>query len=362
MRARIGIPTKGTLALAVVSVAALVASCGGSPEDSGGAANGAQEEVTEMVFAGAGGTYQEAYTEVFDAFTKETGIKVNYVTGTLETAFSQVRPQPPQSVDLLLTNSVTQVTGQTQGVYESIDESRIPNLAHAEAASDLPEGSRYGVPVHYSGLGIVYNTEKFQQAGIPAPTSWLDLWNPKLSGRVAVTDPSVSYAWDFITVMAELEGGSVTDVGPGLKKIAELRDMGVLAQCPTTLPELATLFQQDAVWAAVNTRTRAADLKGLPVKFVSPEPTGATLFENYLAIPVGAKGAGAAHQLIDFLLSTESQKTLSDRLAQGPVRDDVDTALNDLLDSNDLLSIDRSEQVPLIDSYISGWRNEVGDC
>src|SRR4051812_25266525 len=58
-----------------------------------------------------------------------------------------------------------------------------------------PDGRTPGpkwVGVCLSSFGIVYNADFFSSLGLPAPTSWHDLTDPKLSGMLALADPTHS--------------------------------------------------------------------------------------------------------------------------------------------------------------------------
>jgi hypothetical protein len=90
--------------------------------------------------------------------------------------------------------------------------------------------------------GIHYNTKKLQEAGIPAPTSWNDLWDPRLKGKVAFYAFGIAYSQDFLVLMAKLHGGSEDNIQPGLARIKQLRANGNLTTFSTTPAELDNLL------------------------------------------------------------------------------------------------------------------------
>ena len=51
---------------------------------------------------------------------------------------------------------------------------------------------KYWLGVAASGFGIVFNRELLGRLGIPEPTTWADLTDPRLFGWVAMTDPNYS--------------------------------------------------------------------------------------------------------------------------------------------------------------------------
>ena len=43
-----------------------------------------------------------------------------------------------------------------------------------------------------SAFGIVYNPDVYRALGLPAPTQWHDLTDPRLAGQLALADPTHS--------------------------------------------------------------------------------------------------------------------------------------------------------------------------
>jgi putative spermidine/putrescine transport system substrate-binding protein len=355
-----------TSGLILLSLIAAACSSGGSSSGSGGS-SAPQAKPTVVVFAGAGGLFQTVYQQyIFDPFTKKTGIKVQYVSDTLEADFSKVQAgRNHQTIDVLSTNSATQIEGQAQGLFQGITSAEVPNLAQLLPISDLPKGDNQGVPLQYTAVGIEYNKAAYQKAGIPAPTSWSDLWNPKLKGHLALYDISIAYTQDLISVIAGLQGGSVSDFQPGITKLAQLKSDGNLANCPTTPAELDTVMQQGSIWATVNGQSRVADLKGMQIGFVQPKPSGGTFFENYLAIPKEAPHQKAAQELVNYMISATAQPYLAKYLQFGTVNKNAvvpaDVA-STVPDRTNLTIIPRGKQVPLLADYLSKWKESVPNC
>lgn len=351
---------------AILSLSVVAAACSSSASSTSGT-TAAQAKPTVVVFAGAGGLFQTVYEKyLLEPFTKKTGIKVQYVSDTIEADFAKVQAaKNNQTIDVLSTNSATQIEGEAQGLFQPITPAEVPNLANLLPISDLPKGDKEGVPLQYTAVGIEYNKTAFAKAGIPAPTSWNDLWNPKLKGHLALYDISIAYTQDLVSVIAGLQGGSVTNFAPGIKKLAQLRSDGILASCPATPAEVDTLMQQGGIWVTVNGESRVADLKGMQIGFVEPKPVGGTFFENYLDIPKNAPHQQAAEELVNYMISAEAQPYLAKYLDFGTVNKSAvipaDVAAT-VPDRTNLTIIPRGQQVPLLTDYVSQWKESIPNC
>src|SRR5207244_13054102 len=72
------------------------------------------------------------------------------------------------------------------GFIENLYLKKIPNVSMLNP--NYYDANR--VMVWITEEGIVYNAAKFKEAGIPPPTKYADLGNPKLKGKVSVPDIS----------------------------------------------------------------------------------------------------------------------------------------------------------------------------
>ena len=55
--------------------------------------------------------------------------------------------------------------------------------------------------IHGGTVGIIYNVQKLEELGVPAPTKWSDLWDERLKGEILMQD-SVRDA--FMVALKEL--------------------------------------------------------------------------------------------------------------------------------------------------------------
>ncbi len=275
----------------------------------------AQKLSGQIVFGGAGGTPGKMFREDFiPAFEKETGVKVVYVTGTLQQHFARITAQPDNpEFDAVWSTFSTHNRGKAAGVFAALDEASVPNL------KDIYPQFRdsVGVASSNSAVGIEFNTEAFAKAGIPKPQSWSDLWDPRLKGRVGVWTVASTYGSTMIPFIAQLYGSGEDDYATAFAKLKELA--GGDTPLLTAPAALEPLISQGTIWVTQNSdaRTFQAIRKGLPVEFVVPKE-GAIGLQNYFDVLAKAKNPDAARGFVNHLISAQSQTTFANRLAIGP--------------------------------------------
>jgi len=269
----------------------------------------------EIVFGGVGGTPGDMFREDFiPAFEKATGVKVIYVTGTLQQHFARIMAQPDNpEFDAVWSTYSTHNRGKAAGVFAALDEESVPNL------KDIYPQFRdsVGVASSNSAVGIEFNVKAFADAGIPKPTSWADLWDPRLAGRVGVWAVSSTYGSVAIPYFAQLYGSGEDDYATALEKLKELAVGDTpLLNAPAALE---ALISQGTIWVTQNSdaRTFQAIKKGLPVEFVIPKE-GPIGLQNYFDVLEHSKNPDAARAFVNLLISAKSQETFAKRLAIGP--------------------------------------------
>src|SRR6185437_6219863 len=89
--------------------------------------------------------------------------------------------EPP--FDVVLLDDAVQTAAIKAGVLAKLDPAQVPNLKHLYSVSLNKDG--YGPHAILFSVGIVYRKDKLKEAGIPEPTSWEDLWDPRLAGHIS---------------------------------------------------------------------------------------------------------------------------------------------------------------------------------
>ena len=164
----------------------------------------------------------------------------------------------------------------------------------------MEKSQGYGVPATYSLIGIAYNSKKVTKV----PTSWKDLWDPAYRGKVGLTSVSSNLGLGFLVAAAKINGGDEANLEPAWQAIKQLQPF-VIAPNPTAL---AQLFEREEIVIGPLWSTDAAVLasKGLPIKFVKPQP-GAIAIISFLSIITSSQNTQLAHELLNGVLSVEYQ-------------------------------------------------------
>lgn len=266
----------------------------------------AQSDVTLRV-----GNYGGRFTETqkkyaADLFTQHTGVKVEFIDANPLDHLSKLIAAKGRNVpyDVIYIDGDLQPNAIKAGVVDKVDPSIVTNLNNLYDEAKNPDG--YGPGMIFYSFGILYNVEKFKEAGIPEPTSWADLWDPRLAGKIAVGELSHGAGRALLIQAERLAGGDETTPEKGIAKIAEIKAHSYFS----STVQLEALFPTGDIWVSVIASGRGWGLidKGYPLKFVAPKegavasittvevargtahPREANLFINYVLDPVAQVG------------------------------------------------------------------------
>ena len=277
---------------------------------------GAASDVTLRI-----GCYGGVFTEVQkkfvgDLFTERTGVKVQFIDASPKTHLAKLlagRQQPTPPYDLVYLDEDVQVEGIDAGLFDKIDPQRVPNLKmlYPGTANDKD----FGPAIVMASIGIAYNEEKLKAAGIPAPTSWTDLWDPRLAGHVAVPSIDNVIGRVFIVAATKVAGADDKRLDLGLDKIAEIKAQSYYISST----DLQAKFQSGDVWVApwINGRAWGMATRGAPIRFVLPKEGGYADFGT-LDVVKGTPHEAEAQAYLDFVLNPLSQLAQAYELSYGP--------------------------------------------
>lgn len=279
----------------------------------------AQSDVTLRV-ANYGGLFTASQRKYAgELFTKRTGVKVQYIdanpTDHLAKMIASKGREAPYDVVYLDDDIQPQAAGA--GVLQKITPALIPNLNHLYDEAKNKDG--YGPGLIFLSFGIIYNVEKFKAAGIPEPSTWESLWDPRLAGRVAIPGPSNVNGRVLLVVASRLNGGSEKAVEKGIEKIATLK----VHSYWNSSAQIEGLLSSGDVWASPLISGRAWGLvdRGLPVRYVLPrDKAGLAGVGGWTTIDVvaGTKLSKEAHAYINTVLDPLPQLGQAHEIPYGP--------------------------------------------
>ena len=262
-------------------------------------------------FATYGGGFDKAVQEGAGAAFEALGGKIEYIQGSpanhLAKLIAARGGRPPFDVfDIADSTMIDTLEG---AFLEKIDLSNIPNLKEL-----LPsQYSDTAIAGWMSQDGIMYNTEKFKELGIPAPTGNLDLLNPKLKDRVMAIDLTTPGSVHMIVAIAKAAGCDESNLDAGfdfLKKLHAVKYYKVGSEGLLNI-------KVGEVYAVTTSAGFAAQGKrdGVPLAFVHPQVGKYRGFNkiNYVGIAKGSPNKKAAEWFINAYLSDQNQYILADR-------------------------------------------------
>lgn len=263
----------------------------------------AAESLAATTFPGA---WEESHRKILlPAFRKATGqsatLTASQAVDTL-TKLTGARANPP--FDVVMMDEGPYLIGVSQGLFEPMPASKVPNLADLPAKFIDPKG--LGAYTSGQVYGIAYNTEKIKQA----PTSWNDLLKPQFKGRVGLVglDSTLGLVW--MVALAKMLGGDEAHMDPAFDFIRRLMpNVGAVAANPGAL---GTLFQQGQIDISCHYINNVESLKakGVPVALARPASNWG-LVRSTMNIVKNTKMADLSAAYINTALSVEVQQQMT---------------------------------------------------
>ena len=305
-----------------------------------------------------GGYYLETLKKyVIGPFEKKYGAKVLVTEATSTQMLNRLRAEKASpTVDLVSIGEIGAVPGRTEGLFDKMDVSKIPNMADVSPSLKNKEG--FGIQSVMSPIVMVYNKDKVKTP----PTAWADLWNPEYKGHVVIADMDNTMGPMLLVTAAKLNGGDENNIDPGFKKMSELK------------PNLSYIYKgegqevpqgvtQGNIWVTAMMLVKAQDLikQGAHVGIVIPKE-GAHPLPYTLEIVKGTKNADLAYKFIDMALSQEAQLGFAKDLLVTPsnTKVQIPADLKDILPTSDrLMAMDWSAIAKNRSAWTDRWNKEI---
>ena len=193
-------------------ISAFFTACGGAKEETNTAEQGEQDaQGDNVVMVYNAGEYIDP--EVPKLFEEETGIKVIYDTFETNEEMYPVIQAGGVVYDAVCPSDYMIEKMMQNHLLQEVDFNNVPNIKeigkdYMKMCEQFDPGNKYVVPYTTGTVGILYNKKMLDDLGVPYPTKWADLWNPKLKGEILMQD-SVR---DAFMVALKKEGHSMNTV------------------------------------------------------------------------------------------------------------------------------------------------------
>jgi putative spermidine/putrescine transport system substrate-binding protein len=258
-----------------------------------------------------GGSWRDLVAEtVAKKFTQETGVAVDFITGgTIDRLNKAKLAKGNPESDITFTTSHVGWIYADSGLFEKLDLGKIPN------AKNLVDEARFG-PYHLGAWAYIYTigyrTDLIKDIKF---TSWADLWNPELKGKIAAPDFDPSH---IIVAAAILSGGDAEHWQKGEAKLKELK------------PNFKAFYTDDAnsQQLLASGETPVQDVlsmnayymmgQGAKITLATPKE-GGVLGVDAVAIMSGSKKAELAYKFVNALYEPDVQAQIAKIKKGSPV-------------------------------------------
>lgn len=269
-----------------------------------------------------GGSTETLFKErIIPPFEEKHNVKVVYVAGnSTDTLAKLVAQKNRPEFDVAFMDDGPLAQANQFGLCGKIEPAPVyDDLYPMARISD----SALGLGIFVTGL--VYNTEAFEEAGLPAPTSWEVLTQPEFKDKIVIPPIANGYGLQTLIKFAQLRGGSETDIDPGFEAMINEVGPNVLAWEPSP-GKTTEMFQNGDVILGVWGSGRVQALKelGFPVEFVIPEENAPMMMTG--VCPVAGRGDSnpVAQAFVQYMFSPEVQAMLAESQSWGPVNKTVE--------------------------------------
>ena len=292
-------------------------------------------------------------SQIFAQFTKDTGIKVNFLRFSTGEALARLTAEKgnPQ-VDVLLGGPADMyAAGVTEGILE----------AYRPANSDAIS-SAYRDPNNYwTGIGLIplcflTNTKFLEKNKMQAPTKWADLLDPRYKNNLQMADARTSGTateriYSLVKVMGEDEAFKFQ------KAMNANVQMYTKSGAGGAMP-IATGQCASGIFYIVD----ALDIQqqGYPVTITYPED-GVSFGIEATGVVKGGKNNAEAKKFVDWATSKKfAEFIVANKINYVPTRNDVKTS-NPILDLTKIktISVDVTWKGEKRKEFTQRWINEV---
>ena len=330
-----------------LSLPAILAACGRTPEPAGGGTGGTGPgasptaiptgdlEGTSITVSTYGGFFEENFAAMYPAFTEETGIEVvSRAQPTSEVWVVQLKQSidsgnpPPADVSMLSGVGIQRaINGAVLATYPASSLTQAGNIAEGYIRTDDAENIT-GVGNVSWYITIVSNTERVPES----PTSWSAFWDPEWENELALLRNAANSYLLEITATLFFDGYEILETEEGI--------IEVLTKLQELKPNVKLFYRDEAqAQQALNTGevslgqfyhdiTTFAASQGEPLRSVFPDE-GAILDSGFWAVTQTTENLGGCVAFIDYFCRPEIQAELARTLGTTP------TAKRELMDLTD---------------------------
>ncbi|MGX5735226.1 ABC transporter substrate-binding protein [Bosea thiooxidans] len=254
-----------------------------------------------------GGNFERTFTQaVFPEFEKANDVKIVVVPGTSADILAKAtaaKDKPQMHVMFLDDGVMVRAIGA--GLCQKLNSS--PELGQVDKGSRMKDDMAVGIDMGMTG--IAYNKKMFDEKGWAAPTSWMDLADPKFKDKVVFQSASASsFGLHAFLMFNRIQGGSEANVEPGFTKFRDSIGKNVLEFIPSSA-KISEMVQTGdaAIFPLTPTSVATLKEKGIPVEYAQPKEGSVVLMVAQCVIANNSEPE-LSQKLAAYLLSAGAQE------------------------------------------------------
>ncbi|MEK4062594.1 MULTISPECIES: ABC transporter substrate-binding protein [Paenibacillus] len=306
-----------------LTLTAVLAACGNNTSTNNTGTNNAAApeaaqsgEPTELVVSTWGFSEDFFKESVYAPFEKEHNVKIVVEIGNNAERLNKIR-QGSSDVDVIYLSDYYAQQAINEGLFETIDSSKIPNLQNLYDIAKAPLGAEYGPAYTIGRLGIAYNPALVKGD----VTGWSDLWT-KFEKNLAM--PAITAtAGPMVVDAASLAAGNADfNEDTAFTKLKELDSNVVKYYAQTS--EYVNMFGQEEIAGGPIMEMYFKDLQAAvpDAKFIAPSE-GAYAVMNTVNVVKDSNNKELAEEFINWQLSDEVQAASAKAKVDSPVNMNV---------------------------------------
>ena len=215
----------------------------------------------------------------------------------------------------MLSRSFSQ-TGNNEGLFEKIDTNVVTSLGDLYDIAVDADG--YGPCYSLDRYGIMYNADALEQAGLPVPTSYEDLFDDQYAHMVALPDMTSTAGPYLLVALAEDLGGSQEDVTPAMELMQEKKDNIDLWY--TTTSDVVNAFTTGEANIAVFMDIYMPSLTESGLNMVWTDASeGSFSAPATVNVVKNCKNPELAQLYVEYLISESTQNKIAEVMNEAPV-------------------------------------------
>jgi putative spermidine/putrescine transport system substrate-binding protein len=268
----------------------------------------AQDKLVVSVW---GGSWRDMVANIIaKKFTAETGAQVEFITGgTIDRLNKEKLAKGNPESDITFTTSHVGWLYANDGLYETLDLSKIPNAKNLVAQAKI---SPYHIGTWAYVYTIGYRSDLMKGMSF---TSWEDLWSPAVKGKLAAPDFDPSH---LIVVSALLSGGDAATWEKGQAKLKALKPSFKAFYTNDANSQQLIANGETPVQVILSMNAHYMVTEGVPIQLAIPKE-GAVLGIDTVAIMKGSKKAELAYKFINTALDPQVQAEVAKFKKGSPV-------------------------------------------